>query len=108
LPRYVYISEPPKYNKMKLVLNAGQEVRLAELLANLPGLSGTIPVTIKVDKVEGDLLLTGDDFLGETIDSEIVGSTQIDDIMIDMFLFTSENGCEAEYSVWQSGKKIIG
>jgi hypothetical protein len=92
---------------MKLLLNAGQEIALADLLADLPGLSRTIPITIKIHKIEGDLLLTGDDFLGETIDSEIAGYTQIEDIMVDMFLFTSENGCEAEYSVWQSGKEII-
>ena len=91
---------------MKLKLTANQEITLIELFRNAKSLLQNVPVTIKIQNITGDLYLRAGDVLGEVNDNELGKTDKIENILISEYSFSSENGCVAEYTVWQSGKKV--
>jgi len=91
---------------MKLILAANQEITFIELFAGLNDIVQSEPCTIKINSITGDISLQADDFLGETIDAELSSPQEIEIVEMDMFSFSSENGCNVEYTIWQFGKEI--
>ena len=91
---------------MKLILTPNQEITFIELFAKLHSIAPSDPFIIRIHSIAGDLSLQTDDFLGETIDLELSDPQEIEIVEMDMFSFSSENGCEAEYTIWQFDKEI--
>jgi hypothetical protein len=79
---------------------------IRRVFANLHSIVLSDPFTIKIHSVAGDLSLQSDDFIGETIDTEISNPQEIEIVEMDMFSFASEHGCSAVYAIWQFGQEI--
>jgi hypothetical protein len=91
---------------MKLLLAANQEITFVELFAKLHSIVPSDPFIINIHGIAGDLSLQADDFLGEQIDTKLNNPQEIEIIEMDMFSFSSEHGCSAEYTIWQFGEEI--
>ena len=92
---------------MKITITANEEITLAAILNNVLGFVPRVSFTIKVTTLSGDISLKQINITEGAAMHKLHNLEIVQNIKSDMYSVISENGCSAEFEIWQLGKKII-
>ena len=92
---------------MKITLAANEEITMADLLNTISGFVQRVSFTIKVITLSGDVSFKQVNVTEGAVMHKLHNLEIVQNIKSDMYSVTSENGCSAEFEIWQLGKKII-